>query len=223
MTTFVMPPKKTIVSGAVLAPLDTNQDGILLREGWSQKRKVVSPTPQDEELNQEISNHEAINQQVEKRRERNASAIWVAKEDGRSSWKDATHCASLNFYEKLMVLGISICTGPIKNELLLLNSYMVFGWSEFHSLVLGDQIRISFCWPKFDFCIFIFWIEIYLKPDWNPFLGQWRKQKNGETHWSRCEKVNAGLYSFVIQKTALSFILLCRICISDVLLRWLRK
>jgi hypothetical protein len=76
MTTFVMPTKKTIVPGAVLAPLDTNQDGILLREGWSQKRKVVSPTPQDEELNQEISNHEAINQQVEKRRERNASAIW---------------------------------------------------------------------------------------------------------------------------------------------------
>jgi hypothetical protein len=32
---FVMPPKKTTVWGVVLAPLDTNQDGILLREAQS--------------------------------------------------------------------------------------------------------------------------------------------------------------------------------------------
>jgi hypothetical protein len=53
-----MPPK-TMGSGVVLAPLDTNQDGILLREARSQKRKVASPTPQDEELDQEINNLEA--------------------------------------------------------------------------------------------------------------------------------------------------------------------
>jgi hypothetical protein len=64
-----MPPKKTMVPGAVLAPLDTNQDGILLREACSQKRKATSPTLQDEELDQEISNLEAIHQHVEKRRE----------------------------------------------------------------------------------------------------------------------------------------------------------
>jgi hypothetical protein len=65
-STFVMPPKKTAVPGAVLAPLDTNRHGILLREARIQKRKVTSPTVQDEELDQEISNLEAIDQQVEK-------------------------------------------------------------------------------------------------------------------------------------------------------------
>jgi hypothetical protein len=65
-----MSPNKTAAPGAILAPLDTNQDGILLREVRSQKRKATSPTPQDEELDQEISNLEAIHQQVEKRREK---------------------------------------------------------------------------------------------------------------------------------------------------------
>jgi hypothetical protein len=54
-----MPPK-TMGLGVVLAPLDINQDGILLREAQSQKRMAASPTPQDEELDQEISNLEAI-------------------------------------------------------------------------------------------------------------------------------------------------------------------
>jgi hypothetical protein len=58
-TTFVMPLTAT---GAVHAPLDTNQDKILLREARSQKMKATSPTPQDEELDQEISNLEAIHQ-----------------------------------------------------------------------------------------------------------------------------------------------------------------
>jgi hypothetical protein len=65
-----MPPKKTTTLGAVLAPLDTNQDGILLREARSQKRKATSPNPQGEELDQEISNLEGIHQQVKKRREK---------------------------------------------------------------------------------------------------------------------------------------------------------
>jgi hypothetical protein len=60
--TFVMPPKKTTVPGAVLAPLDTNQDGVLVREAQSQKRKAINPTPQDEELDQEISDLEAVHQ-----------------------------------------------------------------------------------------------------------------------------------------------------------------
>jgi hypothetical protein len=70
-----MAPKKTTAPGVVLAPLDTNQDRILLREARSQKRKVASPTPQDEELDQDISNLEAIHQQVEKRREKNESVL----------------------------------------------------------------------------------------------------------------------------------------------------
>jgi hypothetical protein len=65
-----MPLKKTATPGAILASLDTNQDGILLRKARSQKRKATSPTPQDKELYEEISNLEAIHQHVEKRREK---------------------------------------------------------------------------------------------------------------------------------------------------------
>jgi hypothetical protein len=46
--------------------LDTNQDGLLLREARSQKRKAISPTPHEEELDQEIRDLEAILQQVER-------------------------------------------------------------------------------------------------------------------------------------------------------------
>jgi hypothetical protein len=67
-STFVMPPKKTIVPEAALQPLDTNQE--TLREARSQKRKATSPTPQEEELDQEIRDLEAINQQVQRKREK---------------------------------------------------------------------------------------------------------------------------------------------------------
>jgi DNA-binding IclR family transcriptional regulator len=50
---FAMPPKKATALGAALQPLDTNQ-----------KRKATSPTPQEEELDQEIRDLEAIDQQV---------------------------------------------------------------------------------------------------------------------------------------------------------------
>jgi hypothetical protein len=55
-----MPPKKTAAPGAALAPLDTNQDGLLIREAQNQKRKAISPTPQDKELYQEIRDLETI-------------------------------------------------------------------------------------------------------------------------------------------------------------------
>jgi hypothetical protein len=67
--TFVMPPKKTSSElGAALQPLDVNQD--TLREAQTQKRKATSPTPQEEELDQEIRDLEAIHQQVERKREK---------------------------------------------------------------------------------------------------------------------------------------------------------
>jgi DNA repair exonuclease SbcCD ATPase subunit len=66
--TFVMPPKKTSGSGAALQPLDANQE--TLREARSQKRKATSLTPQEEELDQEIRDLEAIHQQVQKKREK---------------------------------------------------------------------------------------------------------------------------------------------------------
>jgi hypothetical protein len=63
-----MPPKKTTVPGAALQPLDTNQE--TLREARSQKRKATRPTPQEEELDQEIRELEAIHQQVQRKREK---------------------------------------------------------------------------------------------------------------------------------------------------------
>jgi hypothetical protein len=66
--TFVMPPKKSSGLGAALQPLDVNQD--TLREARSQKRKATSPTPQEEELDQEIRDLEAIHQQVQRKKEK---------------------------------------------------------------------------------------------------------------------------------------------------------
>jgi hypothetical protein len=63
-----MPPKKTSGLGAALQPLDINQD--TLREAQAQKRKATSPTLQEEELDQEIRDLEAIQQQVERKREK---------------------------------------------------------------------------------------------------------------------------------------------------------
>ena len=56
--------------GAVLQPLDTNQDALCLREVRNQKRKATSPTPQEEELDQEIRDLKAIHQQVQRKREK---------------------------------------------------------------------------------------------------------------------------------------------------------
>jgi hypothetical protein len=56
-----MPPKKASSGlGAALQPLDINQD--TLREARTQKRKATSPTPEEEELDQEIRDLEAIYQ-----------------------------------------------------------------------------------------------------------------------------------------------------------------
>jgi hypothetical protein len=55
-----MPPKKASALGAALQPLDANQE--TLREARSPKRKATSPTPQKEELDQEIRDLEAIHQ-----------------------------------------------------------------------------------------------------------------------------------------------------------------
>jgi hypothetical protein len=66
---FDMPPKKDSSElGAALQPLDVNQD--TLREARTQKRKATSPTPQEEELDQEIRDLEAIPQHVQRKREK---------------------------------------------------------------------------------------------------------------------------------------------------------
>jgi hypothetical protein len=64
-----MPPKKTSSGlGVALQALDVNQD--TLREARTQNRKATSPTPQEEELDQEIRDLEVIHQQVERKREK---------------------------------------------------------------------------------------------------------------------------------------------------------
>jgi hypothetical protein len=50
-----MPPKKVSALGAAaLQPLDPNQETLSLREARSQKRKATSPTPQEDELVQQL-------------------------------------------------------------------------------------------------------------------------------------------------------------------------
>jgi hypothetical protein len=65
-----MPPKKTIVPGAALQPLGTNQDTLSLWEARSQKRKATSPTLHEEELEQEIRDLEVIHQQIQRKKEK---------------------------------------------------------------------------------------------------------------------------------------------------------
>jgi hypothetical protein len=63
-----MPPKKASGQRDALQPLDVNQE--TLREAQTQKRKATSPTPQEEELDQEIRDLEAIHQQVQRKKEK---------------------------------------------------------------------------------------------------------------------------------------------------------
>jgi hypothetical protein len=66
-----MPPKKaSAIGAAALQPLDLNQETLSLREARSQKRKVTSPTLQEEELDQEIRNMEMLHQQVQRKKEK---------------------------------------------------------------------------------------------------------------------------------------------------------
>jgi hypothetical protein len=68
-----MPPKKASATGvAALQPLDPNQDALSLREARSQKRKATSPTPPEDDLDQEIQNLEMLHQQVQQKKEKMA-------------------------------------------------------------------------------------------------------------------------------------------------------
>jgi hypothetical protein len=68
-----MPPKKASATGAAaLQPLDPNQETLSLREARSQKRKATSPTPQEDDLDQEIQNLEMLHQQVQRKKEKMA-------------------------------------------------------------------------------------------------------------------------------------------------------
>jgi hypothetical protein len=67
------PPKKASTTGAAtLQPLDPNQDVVSLREARSQKRKAISPTPPEDDLDQEIQKMEMLHQQVQRKKEKMA-------------------------------------------------------------------------------------------------------------------------------------------------------
>jgi hypothetical protein len=53
-------------------PLDSNQETLSLQEARSQKRKATSPTPQEDDLDQEIRNMEMLHQQVQRKKEKMA-------------------------------------------------------------------------------------------------------------------------------------------------------
>src|SRR5688500_15649743 len=66
-----MPPKKASATGtAALQLLDTNQETLSLREARSQKRKATSPTPQEDEMEQEIRDRKMLHQQVQRKKEK---------------------------------------------------------------------------------------------------------------------------------------------------------
>jgi hypothetical protein len=67
-----------------LQPLDTNQEGLPLREAQNQKRKATSPISHEEELDQEIRDLEAIHQQVQRNREK---MLWLAKLQNLDAWQ----------------------------------------------------------------------------------------------------------------------------------------
>ena len=66
--TCVMPPKKASELEAALQPLNVNQETMC--DARSQKRKATSPTSQEEELDEEIRDLEAIHQQVQRKKEK---------------------------------------------------------------------------------------------------------------------------------------------------------
>jgi hypothetical protein len=56
--------------GCHSAAAGPNQDVLSLREARSQKRKVTSPTPPEDDLDQEIQNLEMLQQQVQRKKEK---------------------------------------------------------------------------------------------------------------------------------------------------------
>jgi hypothetical protein len=88
-----MPPKKVLALGAVaLQPLDPNQETLSLREARSQKRKATSPTPQEDELDQEIRNMEMLHQQVQKKKEKMARLADLQRQFDEAT-KEVRHLA----------------------------------------------------------------------------------------------------------------------------------
>jgi hypothetical protein len=68
----MLPKKASAIGAAALQPLDPNQGTLSLREAQSQKRKATSPTPQEDDLDQEIRNMDMLHHQVQRKKEKMA-------------------------------------------------------------------------------------------------------------------------------------------------------
>jgi hypothetical protein len=81
-----MAPKKALATGAAaLQPLDPNQEALSLREARNQKRQAVSPTPPEDELDQEIRDMEMLHQQVQRKKEKMARLAELQKQIDEAS------------------------------------------------------------------------------------------------------------------------------------------
>jgi hypothetical protein len=88
-----MPPKKASAIGATaLQPLDPNQETLSLREARSLKRKATSPTPQEDDLDQEIRNMEMLHQQVQRKKEKMARLAELQRQIDEAS-EEVRHLA----------------------------------------------------------------------------------------------------------------------------------
>ena len=88
-----MAPKKASATGtAALQPLDHNQETVSLREARSQKRKAVSPTPPEDEIDQEIRDMEMLHQQVQRKKEKMARLAELQRQIDEAS-EEVRHLA----------------------------------------------------------------------------------------------------------------------------------
>jgi hypothetical protein len=88
-----MPPKKASATGvAALQSLDPNQETLSLWDARSQKRKATSPTPQEDDLDQEIRNMEMLHQQVQRKKEKMAQLADLQRQIDKAS-KEVRHLA----------------------------------------------------------------------------------------------------------------------------------
>jgi hypothetical protein len=105
-----MPPKKASATGvATLQPLDPNQDVLSLREARSQKMKATSPTPPEDDLDQEIQNLEMLHQQVQRKKEKMARLADLQRQVfyNEDDWYEDFHHGNFAFDD----------TSPLSTEL----------------------------------------------------------------------------------------------------------
>jgi hypothetical protein len=112
--------KASATGAAALQPLDPNQDALSLREARNQKRKATSPTPQEDDLDQEIQNLEMLHQQVQRKKEKMARLADLQRQIDEAS-EEVRHLAQDEqnrrpSHRELHQEGFYNCWGPSVSE-----------------------------------------------------------------------------------------------------------